>query len=89
MDKKPLLERRDGVNSSRPPELGKNDVCECHSVWAVQRGHDSYSRIQHEESDERQRNNKALGYRRPTAFQEHVGAVLSRSQLYRVRHPYL
>ena len=31
MDKEPLLERRDGANSSRPPELRKNDVRERHS----------------------------------------------------------
>ena len=56
-----------------------------HVVGPIHRGYDPDRGLQHEEGHARQRHNQAVGHWRPASLPKHVGALLQRRQLHRVR----
>ena len=44
----------------------ENNICKCDRLWFIQRRHDTHSGLQHEEDNQRKRDDKALGYWRTT-----------------------
>ena len=62
----------------------KDHICECYCLGPVQRGHDPDCGLQHEEDHQGERDDKALGYRRPAKVPVDVGALLPRGERDRV-----
>ena len=77
----------------------ENNICKCDRLWLIQRRHDTHSGLQHEEDNQRKRDDKALGYWWTTEVTPrivilglilclkvplHVGEVLPRGERHRV-----